>query len=309
MTLVPTLSHTWSYNVRRETETLHIQFQEGKLTNKTPYNLIVDIENCIRILQHAGEWETTATSDINPMAFLSAPSPDVSASMKAYLGQQLCQYLQTLMLSRRNPAPHADGRTPPSRPRPQGRFYKEWMFIPPKFPNQQLVYNDSTFFWCKKCNNGAGQWVTSHQTSTHVDGFRHPRARISTNPSFPGQPQPSPRLPPRQGYPDAGHPPAFQRAPRPSPSHQPRPFANIAHDPPVESLPEPLQSPDNVVTPDQLCLAAGIENCFDLLDLIPRSSSLVVYILALFAHVARLHVVRLCLYTGAVSASYTSVSM
>jgi hypothetical protein len=32
-----------------------------------------------------------------------------------------------------------------------------------------MQYNDSIFHWCAKCNKGAGQWVTSHQTSTHVN--------------------------------------------------------------------------------------------------------------------------------------------
>jgi len=48
------------------------------------------------------------------------------------------------------------------------------MFDPPKIPGQCLQYNYSIFHSCEKCSNGAGQWVTSHQTNTHIDGFRHP---------------------------------------------------------------------------------------------------------------------------------------
>ena len=246
--------------------TLHIQFQEGKLSDKTPYNLIVDIEDRIRILQHAGEWDTPAASDINPMALLSAPTSDVSNSMKAYVDQQLRHYLKTLLPSRGYLAPGADGKVPSTRLRPQGRFHKEWMFIPPKTPNQQLVYNGSTFFWCTKCNNGAGQWVTSHQTATHVDGFRHPRARVPAQHGTYGQPQPTSCLPQRPGYPDSSNPPIFQRAPRPSFIHTPRPVANVAQEPSTMPQPSSMQVPDDLVTPEQLCLAAGIENCFDLLN-------------------------------------------
>jgi hypothetical protein len=59
-------------------------------------------------------------------------------------------------------------------------FHKDWMFAPPPNPGQQRKYNDSIFNWCVKYNGGNGQWVTSHTTSTHVDGFRHPRASSAT---------------------------------------------------------------------------------------------------------------------------------
>jgi hypothetical protein len=156
---------------------LHIQFQEGKLSDKSPSALITAIEDCIRILQHAGEWTDTSTSSaVNPMALFTTSTNGMSPSIKAYIDQIVDQHLKTLTPPNA-PNPTGllnNGKLPPNRPKIPGRFHKEWMFIPPKLPTKQLTYNNSTFYWCTKCNNGAGQWVISHQTSTHVNGFRHP---------------------------------------------------------------------------------------------------------------------------------------
>jgi len=187
--------------------TLHIQFQEGKLTDKTPHNLIVAIEDRIRILQHAGEWDTTPTLDINPMALLSAPTDTIPPTMKAYFDQQLHNYLRSL-----------------------------------------------------------GQWVNLHQTQTHIDGFRHPRARVPSNLLPPDQQQPNPRFQPHQRNSHPGTLPAFPRAPRPTQTPQPRPFVNIAHESPADPITDPSSNNETPITPEQLCLAADIENCFDLLD-------------------------------------------
>jgi hypothetical protein len=248
---------------------LHIQFQEGKLSDKSPSALITAIEDCIRILQHAGEWTDTSTSsDVNPMALFTTSTNGMSPSIKAYIDQIVDQHLKTLTPPNA-PNPTGllnNGKLPPNRPKIPGRFHKEWMFIPPKLSTQQLTYNNSTFYWCTKCNNGAGQWVTSHQTSTHVDGFCHPRSRAAMQPTNPGQhlhhPHPKPYTTP------SGHPSTFQHAPRFSGPPRPRLYANLAQDQPSTDARPSAQThpPEANITPDQLCLAAGIENCFDLLD-------------------------------------------
>jgi len=200
------------------------------------------------------------------MALLSAPTDTIPPTMKAYFDQQLHNYLRSLAPSRLPPTPQLDGKTPSAKIRTPGRFHKDWMFIPPKSPNQQLIYNDSTFYWCTKCNHGAGQWVNLHQTQTHIDGFRHPRARVPSNLLPPDQQQPNPRFQPHQRNSHPGTLPAFPRAPRPTQTPQPRPFVNIAHESPADPITDPSSNNETPITPEQLCLAADIENCFDLLD-------------------------------------------
>jgi hypothetical protein len=43
-------------------------------------------------------------------------------------------------------------------------------------------YNNKTFTWCTKCRQGKGQWVSAHDSTTHIEGFR-PSPRRFGNPS------------------------------------------------------------------------------------------------------------------------------
>jgi hypothetical protein len=84
-------------------------------------------------------------------------------------------------------------------------------------------------------------------------------------PTHPGQhlhqPHPKPYTTP------SGHPPTFRPAPRLSGPPRPRLYANLAQEQPsTDDTPSAHTPPEATITPEQLCLAAGIENCFDLLD-------------------------------------------
>jgi hypothetical protein len=85
------------------------------------------------------------------------------------------------------------------------------------------------------------------------------------HPTNPGlhlhQPHPKPYTTP------SDHPPTFQHAPRFSGPPRPRLYANLAQDQPsTDDMPSAHTPHEANITPDQLCLAAGTENSFDLLD-------------------------------------------
>ncbi len=62
-----------------------------------------------------------------------------------------------------------------------GFVHQEWMFNPPTIAGETRQYNNKTYTWCTKCRQGRGQWVSAHDSNTHVDGFRPTHRRSNNN--------------------------------------------------------------------------------------------------------------------------------
>lgn len=169
---------------------LHVEYQEGKHPNMTPHSLLTIIENKIRVLKHADEWHEDNANQPGAMALAASASKQPTS-----LEETLLKQIQTLtqIIERNN-----------TRQPGKGKPYSEWKHSPPTNLSDIKTYNGKTFRWCTKCNNGKGQWASAHDTTTHVDGYKHDRSKtnngrsqqngILKNGTTPGE-RPQPRIP------------------------------------------------------------------------------------------------------------------
>jgi len=113
---------------------LHIQYQEAKLLKLTPMQLVLDVEDKIRVLKHADLWATTAPE--TPAMALAATTA-VSDQLKEFLANHITAELTRLMNTHKNTT--KDGKDSKSH----SHFtHQDWMFIPPpKLSDTKVVNN------------------------------------------------------------------------------------------------------------------------------------------------------------------------
>ncbi len=66
-------------------------------------------------------------------------------------------------------------------PKSKTFVHQEWMFVAPKIHGEMRQHNGKTYNWCTKCRQGSGQWVSTHDSTTHIDGFRPQQRRFQQN--------------------------------------------------------------------------------------------------------------------------------
>jgi hypothetical protein len=162
---------------QRYIQDLHIEYQEGKLPKYSPFRLIQDCEDKIRVLRHAEAWINPTTSDTPAMALQSPPT--LTEQLKDFLANQISTELQKLIQRGKSTGREGgkDGRTGGDG-KTRHRFqHQEWMFQPPSQNSDTKTVNGRTYNWCTKCNRGQGQWVQAHTTATHLDDFIPPNRR------------------------------------------------------------------------------------------------------------------------------------
>jgi hypothetical protein len=137
---------------------IHVAFQEGDHSTMTPSSLLQQVDDKIRALKHASEWNASVNYQPSAMALMSSTS---STHLELLLKQQNALISKLLHLQQK------DGK--------HGNSYNEWKHTPPTNPDDIRRFNGKIFRWCTKCNNGQGQWASAHDTKTHVDNFRHDR--------------------------------------------------------------------------------------------------------------------------------------
>jgi hypothetical protein len=169
------LKESHIYMFQRYVRELHIDFQEAKLSSITVDKLLLNIEDKIRILKHAGEWsEADATQ---PSAMALAAGTKLPPQLEELLSKQIKAQLTQLVERQKS-------NTNNNNTNHQGGFvHQEWMFIPPATPGETKQYHNKTFTWCIKCRQGKGQWVSAHDSLTHIEGFRPTPRRSSNNPN------------------------------------------------------------------------------------------------------------------------------
>jgi hypothetical protein len=160
------LKHHTNAPFLRYIQDLHIDYQEGKLPKYTPLKLIQAVEDKIRVLKHAEVWDSVGTSETPAMALNSTMT--ISDQLKEFLANHISTELKKL-----NDKDSA-GKDGKSRHRFQ---HQDWMFIGPSNPSDMKTVNGRNYNWRAKCNRGNGQWVQSHTTDSHQDGFRLPPHR------------------------------------------------------------------------------------------------------------------------------------
>jgi len=137
---------------------IHVAFQEGDHSTMTPSSLLQQVDDKIRALKHASEWNASVNYQPSAMALMSSTS---STHLELLLKQQNALISKLLHLQQK------DGK--------HGNSCNEWKHTPPTNPDDIRRFNGKIFRWCTKCNNGQGQWASAHDTKTHVDNFRHDR--------------------------------------------------------------------------------------------------------------------------------------
>jgi hypothetical protein len=153
---------------------LHVDFQEGKLKNKTITNMLLDIEDKIRILKHAGEW--VETEPTQPTAMALAAGTKLPPQLEELLSKQIKAQLNQLV--ERHKSLHNTNHNNQNK---NGFVHQEWMFNPPATAGETRQFNNKTYTWCTKCRQGRGQWVSAHDSNTHVDGFRPTNRRYNNS--------------------------------------------------------------------------------------------------------------------------------
>jgi len=153
---------------------LHIAYQEGKHTNLTSSTLLEEVENKVRVLKHAKEWMNTSNPHPPAMA-LYASGPQPTNLEKLILLQT--QLLTKLLTTKHN---KNDSNAKP---------YNKWKHDTHANLNDTKTVNGKVFKWCTKCNHGKGQWVSAHDTSTHIEGCRRDKTKHhNTDSKRPGIP-------------------------------------------------------------------------------------------------------------------------
>jgi hypothetical protein len=165
------------YMFQKYIRDLHVDYQEAKLGNITVTKLLLQIEDKIRVLKHAGEW--TEADSAQPAAMALAAGTKLPPQLEEILSKQIKAQLTQLI--ERNKSLQ-NNHTTNTNMNKNGFVHQEWMFIPPSTPGETRHYNNKTFTWCTKCRQGKGQWVSAHDSNTHVEGFRPtPRRFNNTN--------------------------------------------------------------------------------------------------------------------------------
>ncbi len=151
---------------------LHVGFQEATLGGITVHKLLLQIEDKIRVLKHAGEW--TASDATQPAAIALAAGTKLTPQLEELLSKQIKAPLTQLVECHKslNNNNHSNK---------SGFVHQEWMFVPPTTPGETRQYDNKTFTRCTKCHQGKGQWVSAHDSNTHVDGFRPTPRRFNNN--------------------------------------------------------------------------------------------------------------------------------
>lgn len=155
------LKHTKNPIFRRYLQDLHIQLQEAKLPHYTPHKLLMEVEDKIQVPNHADEWDAVENQTTPAMALTTT----LSNQMTDFLTKQISAEF-TKFLDHHKTKTVSDGKQ-------KGKFqHQDWMFVPQQNPNDTKTVNNKEHKWRLKSNQGKGQWVMVHDTSTHVEGFR-----------------------------------------------------------------------------------------------------------------------------------------
>jgi hypothetical protein len=155
----------------RYIQDLHVSYQEGTLPKYTPWKLVLDVEDKIRVLWHAEVWDSTKSKDTPAMA-LNATST-LTDQLKEFLAKQISTEIKHLVTTPKPNTLSREGRDGKDG-RQRSRSNPEWVYTPPQnLANTKTVQN-RTYYWCTKCNRGNGQWVLSHNNETHKDNYIHP---------------------------------------------------------------------------------------------------------------------------------------
>jgi len=159
----------------RYVQDLHISYQEGKLKKYTPWKLILDVEDKIRVLRHAEVWDADKPTDTPAMALTT--NRTLNDQLRDFLANHIAAEVKRLLPTQK-PQPlnkdikdNKDYKDGKQRSRPN---YPDWLYVPPQNPDNRKVVNNRTYNWCSKCNRGNGQWVITHTTATHRDDYIHP---------------------------------------------------------------------------------------------------------------------------------------
>jgi hypothetical protein len=154
---------------------LHVDYQEAKLGNITVTKLLLQIEDKIRVLKHAGEWIEADTAQPTAMALVAGTKllPQLEEILSKQIKAQLTQLIE------RNKSLQSHNNNNNNNTNRTGFVHQEWMFVPPSTSGETQQYNNKTFTWCTKCRQGKGQWVSAHDSNTHVDGFRPTSRRFN----------------------------------------------------------------------------------------------------------------------------------
>jgi hypothetical protein len=137
---------------------LHVAFQEGDHSDLTPTSLLTTVENKIRALKHAHEWNHQDQSTSPAMALTGSTTQP--SALEVLLQQQTTLLGKIL-----------------EKQTKQHSSYHEWKHSAPANLTDIRRHNGKIFRWCTKCNNGQGQWASAHDTKTHVDSFRHNKGK------------------------------------------------------------------------------------------------------------------------------------
>jgi hypothetical protein len=147
----------------RYVQDLHVSYQEGKLPKYTPSTLITDVEDKIRVLKHAEVWDTVICNESPAMALTVTPT--LTDQLKEYLANQITTEFNKL--SGITKSINKDG-TFRGKARNQ-----DWLYVPPTNTSETKTVQNRTYHWCTKRNHGNGQWVITHNDSTHRAGYQH----------------------------------------------------------------------------------------------------------------------------------------
>jgi len=79
----------------RYIQDLHVSYQEGTLPKFTPWKLVLDVEDKIRVLWHAEVWDSTKSKDTPAMA-LNATST-LTDQLKEFLAKQISTEIKHLV--------------------------------------------------------------------------------------------------------------------------------------------------------------------------------------------------------------------
>jgi hypothetical protein len=140
---------------------LHKEYQEGKLPKYIPLKLIQDVEDKIQVLKHTEVWDAASHPEAPAMALNSTMK--MSNQLKEFLANHISDEIKKRHEA--NKDNNRDGKV-------KHRFqHQERMFVGPANLNEIKTVNGHNYNWCTKCNRGNGQWVQSHTTDTHQDGF------------------------------------------------------------------------------------------------------------------------------------------
>jgi len=155
----------------RYIQDLHVSYQEGTLPRYTPWKLILDVEDKIRVLCHAEVWELPTTKETPAMA-LNFNSTTLADQLKEFLANHITAEVKRLTTpSKATPTGNDTNRDSKQRTRPPN---PDWLYTTPQTLDETKTVNNRTYKWCAKCNRGNGQWIITHTTATHKDDYVHP---------------------------------------------------------------------------------------------------------------------------------------